>query len=338
MIDPADISAMLQNVATWNAPSEISGADDFDPSSLMGDVFGISSRCSSPTTSPKYTKSASVADLTSDPPVSLPPPCDKTSSTATESTRLSDPSLPSTEPSREVLGYSGVDVMNLPAPVVRGKPKQEKVLYWASKVSNKRHVERSTELKECTTDVMELVHWAQYTTSLQKVGDILGRYPVEMNEPSLRGRAPTVELRPTTVTLKCSHPFVIPEDLVKSLTATLQTKNLEVQLNAGSKVCASSSKVLDVDASPEATKDLVVKFISAGPMFSSSYVDAMMIFYQFKKNTVNWKSDGSWLKDDWSASCGVSIELFAAEVGARGMSREQKRQLHCRLAHDLVER
>ncbi|KAG2976245.1 hypothetical protein PC120_g25722 [Phytophthora cactorum] len=119
-----------------------------------------------------------------------------------------------------------------------------------------------------------------------------------MNEPSLRGRAPTVELRRTTVTLKCSHPFVIPEDLVKSLTAALQTKNLEVQLNTGSKVCASSSTVLDVDASPEATKDLVVKFKSAGPMFSSSRVDAMMNFYQFKKNTVNWKSDVSWLKDD----------------------------------------
>ncbi|KAG4051854.1 hypothetical protein PC123_g12950 [Phytophthora cactorum] len=159
-----------------------------------------------------------------------------------------------------------------------------------------------------------------------------------MNEPSLRGRAPTVELRRTTVTLKCSHPFVIPEDLVKSLTAALQTKNLEVQLNTGSKVCASSSTVLDVDASPEATKDLVVKFKSAGPMFSSSRVDAMMNFYQFKKNTVNWKSDVSWLKDDWSASCGVNIESFAAEVGARGMSGEQKRQLHCRLAHDFVER
>ncbi|KAF1781383.1 hypothetical protein GQ600_9588 [Phytophthora cactorum] len=158
-----------------------------------------------------------------------------------------------------------------------------------------------------------------------------------MNEPSLRGRAPTVELRRTTVTLKCSHPFVIPEDLVKSLTAALQTKNLEVQLNTGSKVCASSSTVLDVDASPEATKDLVVKFKSAGPMFSSSRVDAMMNFYQLKKNTVNWKSDVSWLKDDWSASCGVNIESFAAEVGARGMSGEQKRQLHCRLAHDFVE-
>ncbi|KAF1792526.1 hypothetical protein GQ600_6634 [Phytophthora cactorum] len=102
MIDPADLSAMLQDVTTWTAPSEISGADDLDPSSLMKDVFGISSRCSSPTTSPKYTKSASVADLTSDSPVSLPPPCDKTGSTATESTRLSDPSLPFTEPSGEV--------------------------------------------------------------------------------------------------------------------------------------------------------------------------------------------------------------------------------------------
>ncbi|KAG2854324.1 hypothetical protein PC116_g17020 [Phytophthora cactorum] len=121
MIDPADLSAMLQDVTTWTAPSEISGADDFDPSSLMENVFGIPSRCSSPTTSPKYTKSASIADLTSDSPVSLPPPCDKTNSTATESTRLSDPSLPSMEPSKEALGCSGVDVMNLPAPVVRGK-------------------------------------------------------------------------------------------------------------------------------------------------------------------------------------------------------------------------
>ncbi|KAG2846498.1 hypothetical protein PC118_g1375 [Phytophthora cactorum] len=112
----------------------------------------------------------------------------------------------------------GVD-FNIPHPR-QGKTRKNLRQKWPVVAAKLRYVLVEYP-KGLTTKVTDVVKWAQPTTWMNDVTDILEKYPCIMNEQTLRGRVRRVEevTQPSTSSYCYSH--VIPYDLIVSLQAAL---------------------------------------------------------------------------------------------------------------------
>lgn len=278
IIDPVDLAAMINDVASWQAPNNSDSSGDPDPEILMQKVFGIDFYTGSSFSRPMEGTNCDVTECVT---ISHGEE-DRTTSIRDENNRSSDAHADNAteQPGGQVASpppvvaindrfrEGGLDEMNLPAPIVRGKPKQEKVLYWASKASLKRRTDPAATVVAATTDVIELVQWAKHTMPLEKVGDILDRFPVNMTERAFLRRTPLVDISTKASAQQCSHAFVIPEVLVKSLSATLLAKTSTHNQNAVKLEDDHPQAIIDVDSSQGDATELVAKFKASGPHFS----------------------------------------------------------------------
>lgn len=120
-------------------------------------------------------------------------------------------------------------------------------------------------------NIAELVHWAKHTNSLQKVDEMIDRYPVTMRKRALKGRAPIVEATSSAVARGCCHAFDIPEGLVKSISAALladRSAMIRKSETQGTNPSKSKHEIIDVDSSPTDVQEKIVKLKASGPSFS----------------------------------------------------------------------
>ncbi|EGZ28237.1 hypothetical protein PHYSODRAFT_293825 [Phytophthora sojae] len=344
MIDPVDLAAIIHDVATWEQPSHAASSEEPDPSVLMEELFGIQ-----PSSLVHFPRpfDPSETDMTeSSSPLQavsrhVEVPSTEGASRSVSTTRIGSLQLSEKErcqpqnESEKHIRRGGINAMNLPNPVVQGNPKREKVLYWASKSSNRRYVDGSPPDESAPPNIAELVHWAKHTNSLQKVDEMIDRYPVTMRKRALKGRAPIVEATSSAVARGCCHAFDIPEGLVKSISAALladRSAMIRKSETQGTNPSKSKHEIIDVDSSPTDVQEKIVKLKASGPSFSSNCVDAIRSFYNCRKQITLWEVDLTWQKKDWSKNSAVDVEFFAFEVSARELPREKVKALHVRLA------